>query len=442
MNGFAKFHLNEKLLEKLSSRGITSPTPIQNEAIPKILNGKDVIGQSKTGTGKTLAYLLPLLHLSSNKGTSLIIAPTKELAVQIYEEALFYGEGVLADKPVLLTPRRETPDISSKANFIIGVPGSILKASESGKIKLAAVRRIVMDEADFLIDLGFMNDLHKLFDAANKRENVLVFSATLSAKTRSVIDLASRQKDASRVDPKNTLPETISNQFLPLSNDSLRDETLLQILSCINPFLGIIFTRTREESNHVYQFLKEQGFDLLLLNGGLQAGQRKKTITEFKKAKVQYLVATDLASRGIDIEGVTHIVNYTLAHNELDYIHRAGRTGRMGESGVVISICNELDEGYLKKYCHNIEVPLAAMKVEDNQLVEDKKYKGAKPRFNLKELKSMEKIAQSKKAAKIRTEEYNNRKKNGGKKVDSNKNKKFSPSPSRTTPSPKKKNKK
>lgn len=413
MNGFAKFHINEKLLEKLSLRGITSPTPIQDEAIPRILNGKDVIGQSKTGTGKTLAYLLPLLQLSEKKGTSLIVAPTKELAVQIYEEVLFYGDGILAEKPVLLTPRRESPNFSNKSNFIIGVPGSILKASDSGKLKLSSVRRIVLDEADFLIDLGFMNDLRKLFDAASKRENVLVFSATLSAKTRSVIDLASRQKDASRIDPKNSLPETIANQFLPLSNDSLRDEVLLQILSCINPYLGIIFTRTREESNHVYKLLKEKGFDLLILNGGLQAGQRKKTITEFKKAKFQYLVATDLASRGIDIEGVTHIVNYTLAHNELDYIHRAGRTGRMGESGTVISICNELDEGYLKKYCHNIDVPLTAMKVEGNLLVEDKKYKGAKPRFNLKELKSMEKIAQSKKAAKVRTEEYNNKKVTG-----------------------------
>lgn len=431
MNGFAKFHINEKLLERLSSRGITSPTPIQNEAIPKILNGKDVIGQSKTGTGKTLAYLLPLLHLSEKKGTSLIIAPTKELAVQIYEEALFYGDGILADKPILLTPRRETPDFSNKSNFIIGVPGSILKASDSGKIKLSSVRRIVLDEADFLIDLGFMNDLRKLFDSASKRESVLVFSATLSAKTRNVIDLASRQKDASRVDPKNSLPETISNQFFPLSNDSLRDEVLLQILSCINPYLGIIFTRTREESNHVYKLLKEKGFDLLILNGGLQAGQRKKTITEFKKAKFQYLVATDLASRGIDIEGVTHIVNYTLAHNELDYIHRAGRTGRMGECGTVISICNELDEGYLKKYCHNIDVPLMAMKVEGDILVEDKKYKGAKPRFNLKELKSMEKIAQSKKAAKMRTEEFSKRKSSGKKTV----------SP-KTSPNSKRKNKK
>ena len=432
MNGFAKFHINEKLLEKLSLRGITSPTPIQDEAIPRILNGKDVIGQSKTGTGKTLAYLLPLLQLSEKKGTSLIVAPTKELAVQIYEEALFYGDGILAEKPVLLTPRRESPNFSGKSNFIIGVPGSILKASDSGKLKLSAVRRIVLDEADFLIDLGFMNDLRKLFDAASKRENVLVFSATLSAKTRSVIDLASRQKDASRIDPKNSLPETIANQFLPLSNDSLRDEVLLQILSCINPYLGIIFTRTREESNHVYKLLKEKGFDLLILNGGLQAGQRKKTITEFKKAKFQYLVATDLASRGIDIEGVTHIVNYTLAHNELDYIHRAGRTGRMGESGAVISICNELDEGYLKKYCHNIDVPLTAMKVEGNLLVEDKKYKGAKPRFNLKELKSMEKIAQSKKAAKVRTEEYNKKKVTGKK-----------PSGSKASPfTAKKKNKK
>lgn len=410
MNDFAKFHINEKLIEKLSSRGITSATPIQNEAIPKILKGKDVIGQSKTGTGKTLAYLLPLLHLSGNKGSSLIIAPTKELAVQIYEEALFYGEEILADKPILLTPRRENIDFSGKSNFIIGVPGSILKASDAGKIKLSSVRKIVLDEADFLIDLGFMNDLHKLFDLAVNRENVLIFSATLSAKTRKVIDLASRQNDASRVDPKNSLPETISNQFLPLSNDSLRDESLLQILSCINPYLGIIFTRTREESNHVYQFLKEKGFDLLLLNGGLQAGQRKKTITEFKKGKVQYLVATDLASRGIDIEGVTHIVNYTLAHNELDYIHRAGRTGRMGESGTVISICNELDEGYLKKYCHNIEAPLVAVKIEDNLLVEDKKYKGTKPRFNLKELKSMEKIAQTKRTDNRKIKENNKKK--------------------------------
>lgn len=421
MNEFANFHINEKLIEKLSSRGITSATPIQKEVIPKILKGKDVIGQSKTGTGKTLAYLLPLLHLSECKGTSLIIAPTKELAAQIYGEALFYGEEILADKPILLTQLRNNIDFSKKSNFIIGVPGSILKASETGKIKLSSVRRIVLDEADFLIDLGFIDDLHKLFELTVNRENVFIFSATLSAKTKNVIDLASRQKDASRVDPKNSLPETISNQFLPIINDSLRDESLLHILSCINPYLGIIFTRTREESNHVYQFLKEKGFDLLLLNGSLQPSQRKKTITEFKKGKVQYLVATDLASRGIDIESVTHIVNYTLAHNELDYIHRAGRTGRMGESGTVISICNELDEGYLKKYCHNIEAALIAVKIEDNLLVEDKKYKGTKPRFNLKELKSMEKIALAKKTV---GEKTSNKKKIIDKKNNFNKIKK------------------
>lgn len=421
MNEFANFHINEKLIEKLSSRGITSATPIQKEVIPKILKGKDVIGQSKTGTGKTLAYLLPLLHLSECKGTSLIIAPTKELAAQIYGEALFYGEEILADKPILLTQLRNNIDFSKKSNFIIGVPGSILKASETGKIKLSSVRRIVLDEADFLIDLGFMDDLHKLFELTVNRENVFIFSATLSAKTKNVIDLASRQKDASRVDPKNSLPETISNQFLPIINDSLRDESLLHILSCINPYLGIIFTRTREESNHVYQFLKEKGFDLLLLNGSLQPSQRKKTITEFKKGKVQYLVATDLASRGIDIESVTHIVNYTLAHNELDYIHRAGRTGRMGESGTVISICNELDEGYLKKYCHNIEAALIAVKIEDNLLVEDKKYKGTKPRFNLKELKSMKKIALAKKTV---GEKISNKKKIIDKKNNFNKIKK------------------
>lgn len=413
-NEFAKFQLNSFLLEKLDQRKITKPTKIQEEVIPKLLKGEDIIAQSKTGTGKTLSYLLPLIEsqIKHKSSSCLIIAPTKELARQIYEEAVYYAEGQNMPLPVLLIPGKELKkqlnELKKNHSFVIGVPGRILKANEIGALKLSFIKKLILDEADFLIDLGFIGDLRKIFQLTKNREQLLIFSATLSAQTKKVIDLAHYQNQASRVD-KNELPSSIENLFYPIENDLEREKTLFKLLKGINPFLSIIFTRTREESEHIYDILKRNGENVSLLNGNLQAGQRKKIIQDFKKAKVQYLVATDLASRGLDVEGITHIINFTLPHNELDYIHRAGRTGRMGKNGVVISICNKLDEGYLKKYCYRIQIPLQAIKINNERIEIDKTYKGTKPRFNLNELKSMEKIQQAKKIKKEKENAFEKR---------------------------------
>ncbi len=402
-NEFTKFRIADILIEKLTKRGIIVPTKIQEEVIPKIRDGKDVIGQSMTGTGKTISYLIPVIHDHINKpdtDKTLIIVPTKELAIQIHNEAMYYTEGTEVH-PILLIPGKDLDkqvnDLKKNQSFIIAVPGRLIKLLDNGGYKLSNVNKIILDEADFLIDLGFMKELEKIFAVVKDLKQLMIFSATLSAKTKQVIDLAHNQKTASRIDPKNTLPEAIDNFYIPITDDTYREKTLLKLINTINPYLSIIFTRTKDESEKVFKLLKDNKLNIGLLNGNLQAGQRKKIINDFREAKFQYLVATDLAGRGLDFDGITHIINFTQPHNELDYIHRAGRTGRMNNSGIVISICNELDEGYLKKYASNISIELKPIKLTKNGLEDYKGYKGVKPRFNLKEITQKEKIEDSKK---------------------------------------------
>ncbi len=412
-NKFSNFNLDKILIEKLDLRKIDTPTDIQKDVIPKILEGKYVIGQSKTGTGKTLSYLLPSITLLINKkNRSLIIAPTKELATQIYNEAVFYMNGT-GFKPVLLLAgeniEKNNDDVKNNPDFIIGVPGRIIKLIENGNLKISQVDTLVLDEVDFLVDLGFKKDLELILDKAKSIKQLLVFSATLSPTTKKVLDLASNQKIASRIDAVNTLPADIENFFVHIGNNDVRDETVIKIINVINPYLCIIFTRTKKESEHLYKTLKDLKLSVDMLNGDMQSGQRKKVTDSFKKAKFQYLVSTDLASRGLDVEGITHIINYTMPYNELDYIHRAGRTGRMGQSGTVISICNELDEGYLRKYLQNINIKIEAVKIDTGSIVVDKSYKGVRARYNIEELKKIDKIADIDKKKEQRNKVYKNK---------------------------------
>lgn len=419
-NKFLKFGINRTLLEKLSKRNIVNPTPIQDESIPRIMNEKDLIGQSKTGTGKTIAFLIPVIHMLMNKSGNwaLIIAPTKELAKQIYNEAVYYTEGT-SIKPVLLisgvAPEEQERELKQESSLVIGVPGRIVKLTEAGSLKMARYKKVVLDEADFLIDLGFKKDITAIFAAAKNLNQVMVFSATLSPKTRAIIDIAHNQNISARVDAKNSLPANIKNYFFPIADDNKRDKVLFEIIGCITPYLAIIFTRTKAESQRLFKVLKEKKVLVGILNGDLTPSQRKKTITSFRSAKLQYLVATDLASRGLDFEGITHIINYTLPLNELDYLHRAGRTGRMHDEGIVYSICNELDEGYLKKYLFELEAEVDPVKIKAGSIEPFKSYKGVKPRFNIEELKNIKKKTQIKQK-KDEAEKYKKERRKDGKK--------------------------
>ncbi|MCG8571137.1 MAG: DEAD/DEAH box helicase, partial [Spirochaetes bacterium] len=276
--------------------------------------------------------------------------------------------------------------------LMIGVPGRILKLVENGSLKLTSVKKIVLDEADFLIDLGFLKDLEIIFSHLKNINQIMVYSATLSKKTKRLLDMMNHQNLAVRIDSANKLPENIENLFFPINDDKERDSTLLKIMNHINPYLAIIFTRTKKESIYLFQFLKNHKIPVLTLHGDLAPAQRKRNIKEFQAANVPYLVATDLAGRGLDIEGITHIINYSLPMNELDYLHRAGRTGRMGQGGLVYSICNELDEGYLKNYAWKLDFTLSAAKIKNEKIQVDPHYRGVKTRLNIKEKKLANKL--------------------------------------------------
>ncbi len=404
MESFKDFGFNEDILKKLEKRNITVPTRIQQEVIPKILKGEDVIAQSKTGTGKTLSYLLPLLKLLEDKlEPVLIIAPTKELAIQIYNEFCYYSDGMNI-KIILLIGgeniEKQADKLKNGYDIVIGVTGRILKLIENGFLKPSFFKKLILDEADFLIDLGFLNDLQKIFNLLKNMNQFMLFSATLSDKTKKILDIAKSQRNSVRVDAKNRLPENIKNFFIPLFERS-RDEVLLALLKNINPFLCIIFVRTKKESVWLYNLLKNENYEVGCLNGDLSPSERKKELNKFREAKLQYLVATDLASRGLDIEGINYIINYTVPLREIDYLHRAGRTGRLNQEGIVYSLCNELDEGYLKKYAYYLEINLVPVKIDKQGIVELKDYVGVKPRFNLKDKEFIEK---AKKINKIKKE--------------------------------------
>ena len=410
---FNDFGINRNFIEKFKERKITIPTEIQREIIPRILSGKDVIGQSRTGTGKTIAYLIPLLQLIiSKKATVLIIAPTKELSIQIYNEALYYADG-LDIKTVLLTGGeniiKQSEALKKGFDIIVAVPGRLIKLIEEDHLKLSSVKKVVLDEADFLIDLGFLKDVEKIFSYIKNLEQLMIFSATLSAKTKRILDIVKNQKISVRVDSKNSLPQNIENYFFPIQNQE-RISVLLKIIDIISPFLSIIFVRTKEESRFLYLKLKEKKINVGMLNGDMAPSLRKKVIKDFKSAKLQYLVSTDLASRGLDLESITHIINYTLPVDELDYLHRAGRTARMNDKGIVYSLCNEIDEAYLKKYAINLGFDLKPVEIR-NKKIELFKYTGVKPRFNLEEIKKRQKIELSKKKEKVRYADKKNRSK-------------------------------
>ena len=410
---FKDFGLSKDFTEKLAKRKITIPTEIQLEIIPRILSGKDVIGQSRTGTGKTIAYLIPLLQLIISKKTSvLIIAPTKELSIQIYNEALYYADG-LDIKTIMLTGGesivKQNEALKKGFDIIVSVPGRLIKLIEEDHLKLSTVKKVVLDEADFLIDLGFLKDVEKIFSYIKNLEQMMIFSATLSAKTKKILDIVKNQKISVRVDSKNSLPQNIENYFFPIQ-DQDRVKFLLKIIDIISPYLSIIFVRTKEESRYLYIKLKEKKINSAMLNGDMAPSLRKKAIKDFKSAKLQYLVSTDLASRGLDHESITHIINYTLPVDELDYLHRAGRTGRMNNNGIVYSLCNEIDEAYLKKYAINLGFDLKPVEIR-NKKIEVFKYVGVKPRFNLEETKKRQKIELSKRKEKNRYADKKNRNK-------------------------------
>ena len=356
MSNFESLGLSKKLLRAISDEGYDTPTPVQAQCIPLLLDGKDVLGVAQTGTGKTAAFALPVLQKILEKNIShkrqiraLILSPTRELAAQIDERFSVYSKYIDMRHKVIFGGVSQKPQVQSLRkgiDVLVATPGRLLDLMQQGHIHLNNVEFFVLDEADRMLDMGFIRDIKKILKILPKKRQNLLFSATMPT---SIANLAnSFLNDAQMVDlsPKEITVERIEQSILFVRKEDKR-KLIVNMIKENNVKKGIVFTRTKHGANRLVKQLDKAGIEALAIHGNKSQGARTKALEKFKLGNVPLLVATDIASRGIDVEGVTHVFNFDLPNEPESYVHRIGRTARAGKSGVAFAFCDDSESGYL-----------------------------------------------------------------------------------------------
>ncbi|WP_227934952.1 DEAD/DEAH box helicase [Alkalihalobacillus deserti] len=355
---FKRFELKPFLIEALSEQGFTLPTDIQERLIPAIRNGRDVIGQSQTGTGKTLSFLLPILDkIDSQKDEvqAVITAPTRELAGQLFDELKKLLEFCPEDEQIhakLLvggTDRaRAIGSLKVQPHIVVGTAGRMADLIDDQALKVYTASMLVVDEADQMLDMGFIADVDKVASRMSEKLQMMVFSATIPEKLQPFLKKYMTDPRHVQVDSKHVTATKIEHRIIPLRHRE-KIKFVVEIAKSITPYLAIVFTNTKEQADEVADAMYEAGLNVERLHGGLQPRQRKQVMKHVKEVKVQYLVATDLAARGIDVKGVTHIINFGLPQDLDFYIHRVGRTARAGMDGIAFTIYEDHDQQAIEK---------------------------------------------------------------------------------------------
>lgn len=355
---FADLGLAEPILRALASRDHVTPTPIQAQAIPYILNGEDLLGIAQTGTGKTAAFALPILHeLNKEQARSkyrdpraLILAPTRELAIQIADEFHLYGRQLALRQAVIfggVSQHTQTKNLRRGVDIIIATPGRLLDLMEQGHVVLDEIEHFVLDEADRMLDMGFIRDVRKIIAELPRERQTQLFSATMPTE----ISKLSQEilKDPVRVDiaPKAVALETI-RQGIHFVEPQKKLDTLCNLLGDKALSRVIVFTRTKHRANRVAERLDRSGIGADAIHGNKSQGARQRALSAFRDGKVRVLVATDIAARGIDVPGVTHVINFEMPVDAESYVHRIGRTARAGADGAALSLCATEEAGLLK----------------------------------------------------------------------------------------------
>ncbi len=352
---FAQLNLDPNISKAIDSCGYTKPTPIQARCIPDIINGKDVVASAPTGTGKTAAFVLPSLHRLSlrqhdNKQDSphqkkakpriLILTPTRELASQITQTAMTYGK-FMHFKIISLVGGmsyyQQIRNLSKPVDIVVATPGRLLDHLRSHRLDLSKVETLIFDEADRMLDMGFIDDVKAIAKTTPKERQTLLFSATVDGKLNKVIQ--ELMKNPVRIDlsEQALAPAKIRQELYLTDNEQHKGRLLRHFMSDKNIFKAIIFTATKINADKLARTLRDQNFSAAALHGDLKQNVRTRTLDQLRQGKIQYLVATDVAARGIDVSDITHVINYDLPKFSEDYVHRIGRTGRAGRSGIAIS---------------------------------------------------------------------------------------------------------
>jgi len=355
---FESLGLSEPLLRALAAENYTQPTPIQSRAIPVLLAGRDLLGIAQTGTGKTAAFGLPLLQrLAENRvqptprgARALILAPTRELAIQIDQSLRTYGRHLNFRHAVILGGVNQTRQVAAMkggVDILVATPGRLLDLIKQHFVRLDGVGTLVVDEADRMLDMGFIKDVRRIVAMLPKNRQSMLFSATMPGEVVQLIGDMLRQPERIEVSPPTKTADRIEQRVIHIAQKDkrtllshlLRDEALKRV---------IVFTRTKHVANRVSDHLERSGFSADAIHGNKSQNARQRALEGFKSGQVRILVATDIAARGVDVDGITHVINFELPNEPESYVHRIGRTARAGAEGVAISFCDPAERSHLR----------------------------------------------------------------------------------------------
>lgn len=344
---FATFGLSDLILRALKDQNYEKPTPIQAEAIPVVSSGRDILASAQTGTGKTASFVLPLLQrlsslpsAKSNQASVLILAPTRELAAQIHENILQYGHYLRVRSTVVFGGVKINPQmmkLRSGVEILVATPGRLLDLFQQRAIRFDHLTSLVLDEADRMLDMGFIHDIKRIIALLPKIRQTLLFSATFSSEIRNLAKTLLTNPVEISVTPRNTATASVKHWIHPV--DKNRKPALLsQLIRKYNWDQALVFTRTKHGANKLVKLLAQDGIVSAAIHGNKSQAQRTKALLEFKQGKLHVLVATDIAARGIDIDQLPVVINFDLPQVAEDYVHRIGRTGRAGAEGHAVSL--------------------------------------------------------------------------------------------------------
>jgi ATP-dependent RNA helicase DeaD len=372
MNDFSQLNLHPELVQAVTERGYTTPTPIQIAIIPLMLAGQDVLGQAQTGTGKTAAFALPILNQLTPKQRSvqsLVLAPTRELAMQVAQAFQDYGRhlgvrvlAVYGGQPY----GRQVSSLRQGVDVVVGTPGRLLDLMRQGSLDLSQVSTVVLDEADEMLSMGFIEDIEAILSATPSERQTALFSATLPTEIRRLSNRYMRDPQSVAIQQKQRTATGVDERYY-LVNEQDKLAALTRIFEMEEIRSALIFTRTRAGTGELASELTARGFSAEMINGDLSQEAREQVLRRFRNGQISVLVATDVAARGLDIDNISHVFNYDLPQDPEAYVHRVGRTGRAGREGVAVSLLTPREqwlrqriEGYTKRPITQATLPTVA----------------------------------------------------------------------------------
>ncbi len=354
---FQSLGLSKALLNAIDKKGYTTPSPIQEKAIPLILEGKDVLASAQTGTGKTAGFTLPLLQLLSQKERlrhrpvrALILTPTRELAAQVYDNVKAYSEFLNLSSTVIFGGVNQKPQVArlrKGVDVLVATPGRLLDLENQGVLSLSKIDIFVLDEADRMLDMGFLRDIERVIKLMPARRQNLMFSATFSRDIKKLAHGILYRPALVEVTPENSTVDAINQQVYRVAREK-KTGLIIKLISEGNWQQVLVFTRTKHGANKLCKKMISSGISAAAIHGNKSQGARTKALAGFKNASIRVLVATDIAARGLDIPLLPHVINFELPNVSEDYVHRIGRTGRAGAKGIALSLVSADETSFLR----------------------------------------------------------------------------------------------